>query len=122
MRHVAELGGPAGALAAEAPYTSASVNSLATYSATAPVATTGAASAAAIDPAELEAMMSSNSSASSSSSGSGSQFTPVRTWASMTSGQSGSGGAQAGNAADQGMADIVDAGDVFGNADDSDGG
>jgi hypothetical protein len=120
LRHVAELGGSTGQLAAEAPYTSASVNALANYSATtaseAPVS--GAATSAgtgSVDPSELEAMLSEASSSSSSSASSSSQFTPVRTWASMTSGQSGSGGAQAGNAADQGMADILDQQSVFGD-------
>ncbi len=133
LRHVSELGGASGEMAAEAPYTSAAVNALANYRAAAPVVTTGPAfptggsagsstlsSPSSATSASLEAMMAEMSASSSSSASSASQFSPVRSWASMTSGQSGSGGGQAGSAADQGMADILDQGSVFGG-DDSDG-
>jgi hypothetical protein len=113
LRHVSELGGTTGALAAEAPYTSADVNALASLGAATPVATAGPAASMTLDPSLL-------ASSASASSSSGSQFSPVVTWASMTSGQSGSGGAQAGSAADQGMADILDQVSVFGNDDSSD--
>ncbi len=107
LRHYADLGGTTGELAAEAPYTSAAVNALASYSASSPSSATSA-------PAALDqALLGPSSSAS--------QFTPVRSWAGMTSGQSGSGGAQAGSSADQGMADILDQGGVFGAGDDGDG-
>jgi len=113
MRHLCELGGPEGQLAAEAPSTRADVNALAAYNAAAmtsnaPPAASGPAYApgSGLNPASLPGSTSSSSS---------SQFSAVRTWASMTSGQSGSGDAQAGSAADQGMADILDQGGVFGN-------
>jgi hypothetical protein len=113
LRHVSELGGTSGALAAEAPYTSADVNALANLGAATPPATTGAGAA----PVGLDPSLLDPSALSSSTSSSGSQFSPVVTWASMTSGQSGSGGAQAGSAADQGMADILDQVSVFGDDD-----
>ncbi len=108
LRHVSELGGATGPLAAEAPYTSADVNALASLNASSPVAATGAAFA----PPGV-AMPAPASSAS------GSQFSPVVSWASLSGGQSGS-GAQAGSAADRGMADILDAVDVFDNGDSND--
>ena len=111
LRHVSELGDTDGALAAEAPYTSADVNALATFGAASPLALPGAfGSSSALGPA----MFAPSAMASSAS---GSQFSPVVTWASMTSGRSGSGGAQAGSAADQGMADILDQVNVFGGDD-----
>ena len=113
LRHVSELGGTSGALAAEAPYTSADVNALATLGAANPVASSDG-----LGSSTLAAGMFDPSATASASSGS--QFSPVVTWASMTSGQSGSGGAQAGSAADQGMADILDQVNVFGDGDSSD--
>ncbi len=110
FRHVTELGGSSGALAAEAPYTSADVNALASLSASSPSAATSLVSS------QLAAMLQPSATASSSS---GSGFSPAVSWATLTSGQSGSGGAQAGNAADQGMADILDQASVFGDDDDS---
>lgn len=113
LRHVSELGGTTGALAAEAPYTSADVNALANLNAAGPVATTGPGSS--LPPGEP--MLAPPVAASSSS---GSAFSPVVSWASLTSGQSGSGGAQAGAAADQGMADILDQVSVFDGDDSND--
>ena len=63
LRHLADLGGTSGQLAAEAPYTSAAVNALANYSA--------AASPAPVAPALLGSAIPPASS--------GSQFSPVRT-------------------------------------------
>ncbi len=116
MRHLSELDGAPDDLAAEAPATSAAVNVLGAYNATLPAAAAGASGypyAAATDPALA-------SLADAAAPSSQSQFSPVRTWASMTSGQSGSSGAVAGSAADAAVADILDQGDVFGSGDSGD--
>ena len=107
LRHVSELGGQSGALAAEAPYTSADVNALASLSASSPALPAASVSS------PLEAML--QPSASPTSASSGSAFSPAVSWASLTGGQSGSGGTHAGSAADQGMAEILDQVSVFGD-------